>query len=76
MNRIGPKQRLITDALKAGGELRMLYGEWSLYEASGVWRGVSRERCMGLYVRGFIMHDGETPGGRAIYRLTEKGKQA
>jgi hypothetical protein len=71
---IGPKQRAIIDALKAGGELRMRYGEWSLYEADGKWSDVNRERCMGLYVQGYIMHTGETPGGRAVYGLTEKGK--
>jgi hypothetical protein len=76
--RIGTKQRPIIDALKAGGVLLNEYGTWSLREKSGPWYTVNRERCMGLYVRGFIMADGvdEARVIRVRYVLTEKGKRA
>jgi hypothetical protein len=74
-NYIGPKQRPIIEALKQGAYLTMRYGKWTLCER-GKNSAANRERCMGLYVRGFIMADGETEFNEAIYRLTEKGKRA
>lgn len=67
---IGPKQRPIIEALKAGGVL------WMLRTVVSSLYPQNRERCMGLYVRGFIMHDGEVAHGWAIYRITEKGRKA
>ena len=70
---IGPKQRPIIEALKRGGLLWMRNGKWMLRSFVSI-RSQNRERCMGLYLRGFVMHD--TVDGWAIYRLTEKGKRA
>jgi hypothetical protein len=71
---IGPKQRPIIDALKAGGELRMRDGRWRLWD-KGVSSSMPRDSCMGLYTRGFIMFVGHTASNKAIYRVTEKGKR-
>lgn len=73
--RVGPKQRPIIEAMKAGAVLLNEHGTWSLRDKSDRWYVVNRERCMGLYVRGFIMADGEF-AGHARYVLTEKGKRA
>jgi hypothetical protein len=74
---IGTKQRTILTALKAGGELRVEHGEWSLYETNGKWATENRERCMRLFEQGYIMADSRpTPGGRWRYVLTRKGEEA
>lgn len=74
-NHIGPRQRAILAALKAGGELHVEHGEWSLHYADGTWHDESRARCMALFERGFIMADTEG-GGMWRYRLTGKGERA
>jgi hypothetical protein len=72
---IGPKQRPIIEAMKDDGWLQNHEGRWSLFRGTVWWRSENRERCMALYVRGFIMADGYQGSG-IRYVLTEKGKAA
>lgn len=71
MNHIGPKQRPIIEDLKRGYILYQEDGRW--YFNYGI-RYLNRERCMGLYTRGFIMADG-TEDTRTRYVLTDKGRR-
>lgn len=70
----GKRQREIIEALKSGAELVQRDGRWRL--ENGMSYFVDKERCMGLYVRGFIMADGMASNGGFLYKLTEKGKRA
>lgn len=71
-NSIGPQQRALLDAIRAG---EVLYQEagWWYFKGRNV-RFQSRRRCMALYTRGFLM--AEHDGARTRYQITEKGKQA
>lgn len=75
-NYIGPKQREIIAVLKQGAELVQDLGRWRIRHDMGKSYFVNRERCVGLYVRGFLMSDGLASSGGFLYRLTEKGKRS
>lgn len=73
---IGPIQQAIVWTLRRGTMLYQEQGRWYTTDAAGLNRRyLNRERCMGLYTRGFLMSVGmeET---RVRYVLTEKGKRA
>lgn len=70
---IGPKQRELIAALQGGAELLQRNGQWRVRHDRGMSYIVNRERCMALYVRGFLMADGETDGATR-YTLTTKGR--
>lgn len=73
-NFIGPKQRTIIEALKAGGELVQNQGQWRMRHDMGKSYFLDKRPCMALYTRGFLMCDGQASNGGFIYQLTEKGK--
>jgi hypothetical protein len=69
-HRIGPKQRAILRAVADGQELWKLDRRWKLDEKT-----VNRERCMTLFMRGYIMMTSEWINGYRFV-LTDKGRAA
>lgn len=72
-HRLGRHQKVIIEAMRAGAMLWNYEGRWFLNDDV-----VNRERCMGLYVYGYIMggnaEDLPDRRWRQRYTLTEQGK--
>jgi hypothetical protein len=74
---IGPKQQALVWSLRRGALLRQENGRWYTTDAAGLNRRYhNRERCMGLYLRGFLMATNSTPDRHWHYVLTDKGRNA
>lgn len=71
---IGPRQAALLVAMKRGQRLYQEDGRWYLIGGANVKRYQNRERCMGLFVRGFIT--GSMEETRTRYTLTVKGEFA